>query len=113
MLDFFYLIDEGVVNIIDNTQRFVIAKLSRGSFFGDYNLLFNVKSNFEYRVGPKSELQKSESNTMFNDSNISTYRTQFFVISKQDFIHITDDFPEYTIFLRERAILRRAHFMKI
>ena len=50
-----YLIDQGIVNIIDNTQRFVIAMLSHGSFFGDYNLLLNVNSNFEYRVGPKTE----------------------------------------------------------
>ena len=56
MFDFLYLIDEGAVNMIDNTQKFVIATLPEGSFFGDYNLLFNVKSNFEYRVGPKSVL---------------------------------------------------------
>ena len=39
--------------------------------------------------------------------------TWFFVVKKKDFLRIIKEFPEYTIFLRERAILRRAHFMKI
>ena len=56
LFDYLYLIDEGAVNIIDNTQKFVIATLPEGSFFGDYNILFNVKSNFDYSVVKKSEL---------------------------------------------------------
>ena len=46
-----YLIYEGTVDIIDSTERFVIATLPAGSFFGDYNVLFNVKNNFGYRAG--------------------------------------------------------------
>ena len=40
-------------------------------------------------------------------------QTWFYVIKKKEFLKITKEFPEYTIFLRERAILRRAHLLKI
>ena len=46
-----YLVYEGRVDMIDSTERFVITTLRSGSFFGDYNVLFNVKNNFGYRVG--------------------------------------------------------------
>ena len=64
-----YFIYEGVVEIIDSTERFVITKLPSGSFFGDYNIFFNVKSNFGYRVGTKlvHELEKEETLPFYSE----------------------------------------------
>ena len=39
--------------------------------------------------------------------------TMLYVISKDDFMHICLQFREFLNFLRERAIIRRAHFMRI
>ena len=49
-----YLIYDGRVDVIDSTERFIISSLPTGSFFGDYNILFNVKNNFGYRAGARS-----------------------------------------------------------
>ena len=53
--DYLYLIYDGQIEMIDSTERFVIATLPAGSFFGDYNILLNVKNNFGYRVGMTTE----------------------------------------------------------
>ena len=36
-----------------------------------------------------------------------------YIIHKDDFMHICYQFRDFMRFLRERAILRRAHFMRI
>ena len=37
----------------------------------------------------------------------------FYIIHKDDFMKICEYFPDYMRFLRERAIMRRAMFMRI
>ena len=68
-----YLIYDGRVDVIDSTERFIISTLPKGSFFGDYNILFNVKNNFGYRAGSRSEtsLNHSAENLPFYSENFS------------------------------------------
>lgn len=67
-----YLIYDGRVDVIDSTERFVISTLPAGSFFGDYNVLFNVKNNFGYRAGARSESSfKHSENLPFYSENFS------------------------------------------
>ena len=48
--DAVYFIDKSWVNIIDCTGLFVIAVLKKGSFFGEFQVLHNMASGFEYRL---------------------------------------------------------------
>ena len=84
-----YLIYEGRVDVIDSTERFVITSLPSGSFFGDYNILFNVKNNFGFRAGA---IQKHTENLPFYSENFSKEEieksTMFYIINKDDFMNI-------------------------
>ena len=84
-----YLIYEGRVDVIDSTERFIITSLPSGSFFGDYNILFNVKNNFGFRAGA---IQKHTENLPFYSENFSKEEieksTMFYIINKDDFMNI-------------------------
>ena len=80
--------------MIDSTERFVITTLLSGSFFGDYNVLFNVKNNFGYRVGDIPEILRANSRALpfysetFSRENLSQ-STMFYTIKKGDFMNIS------------------------
>lgn len=43
-----YFINKGKVNVADLFSRFLICTLPSGSFFGEYNLFFDIPSNFNF-----------------------------------------------------------------
>ena len=54
-VDHVYLIDHGIVNIIDPTGLFILTTLEKGSFFGEYQATHQLGSPFLYETGVASE----------------------------------------------------------
>eukprot|EP00347_Sterkiella_histriomuscorum_P000928 403373987 len=71
-----------------------IAILPEGSFFGDYQILFNIASNYD-----------------FYTMNVGD--TWLMSISAEQFLESCDDFPGYHQFISQRALLRRNHFREL
>ena len=100
-------IQKGKVIVMDLFSRFNITTLVKGSFFGDYQILFGVPSNFEFVA---NYLWK---NKREDDEKESSYATWLLTCEKKRFLKIMSNFPEFELFLRYRAELRRAHWHKI
>ena len=47
-IDNIYFVYQNKVNVLDKRQIFVLATLSKGSWFGDFNAFLNVNSTFTY-----------------------------------------------------------------
>lgn len=78
-----YLIESGQVNVIDSTGMFIIAVLKAGSFFGEYQVLHALSSNFEYRTGYS---------TMEDDQKDGHW---MYVIYGERYKHICEEYPEF------------------
>jgi hypothetical protein len=70
------------------------AILPEGSFFGDYQILFNIPSNYDFFT-------------------MNVGETWLMSISAENFLESTDVFPDYLQFLQQRALLRRNHFKEL
>eukprot|EP00347_Sterkiella_histriomuscorum_P006194 403353701 len=68
-----------------------ITILPLGSFFGDYQILFNLPSNYSFQ-------------------SFSSYQTLCMTISAHKFLQICEQFPKFHSFLCQRALMRRNHF---
>jgi len=85
-----YFIYKGsvTVNTEDGTE---LTVLPSGSFFGDYQVLFGLKSNFEFISHPDDE-------------------TWLMTVPKDQFIEVCEEFPQFHAFLTQRALVRRNYF---
>jgi CRP-like cAMP-binding protein len=72
----------------------VIAVLPKGSFFGDYQILFQITSNVSFKVP-------------------SGIDVQLMVLKKNTFLSLCSEYPRYASFLRQRALQRRCYFQEL
>ena len=78
-------------NDMESMQEFFI--LPTYSYFGDYQILFDLKSQITYK-------------------NISSKVLMCLCLSRDKFIELMDDYPEARKFYIERAWLRRIEFRR-
>jgi len=74
---------------------FNLIELHEGSFFGDYQILFEMHSNFSYVADPSAKED-----------------TWCMSCNKDTFLMALVEFPNYQEFLTNRALMRRNHFKK-
>ena len=86
--------------------RLNVVKLVEGSWFGDYNILFKLKSTFELEA--KRLIGRSKSVTKLGDNKI-----QVFSLNCNKFLKISEQYPEFRRYCMMRANLRRAHFRQV
>ena len=111
-VDYFYLIVKGQIAIIDNTGCFVLSELGPQSYFGEYQILKEVKSNFTFRT-LNQDHQIHQSHENLHSDSPTNFTHWFYRISASDFKKLFLDFPEYKEQFEMRATLRRAHFVNI
>ena len=87
--------------------RIPIVKLKEGSWFGDYQIMLNVRSTWDLQATkePKDRGQAV--------AKIPSGFVQVFSLEKHKFMKIYHRYPPMRRWLRMRADLRRSHFKKM
>ena len=75
--------------------------LPRYSCFGDYQILYNLKSNLVFKTVGKSEGEHHDS-----------VETVFMCIDKKKFLELCDIFPQTKANIKRIALARRYRFMQ-
>jgi len=102
-------VQSGQVLVADLFHRFYITALSSGSYFGDYCVLFGIPSNFFF----VANWQFSKKELLRMKENGKSQMTHTMSIPRKKFNQILTDYPAFTVFLRQRAIIRRAFWRQI
>jgi len=84
--------------------RLNVVMLREGSWYGDYNILFKLKSTFEL----VAKRFKGKSITKLANDKI-----QIFSLKASKFLKICDEYPEFRRYCMMRANMRRAHFRQV
>lgn len=80
-------------------------KLSKGSYFGDFHVLFKTKAgNMSYMAGTAR---------LRTHKVASLHSVSVMLLDGPKFKQICNDFPEFGQQMRQRAMIRRSHFKKI
>lgn len=87
--------------------RIEVVKLQEGAWFGDYQIMVNMKSTWEL-VASQGSKEKSGST-----GRIGKGKVQVFELDKHKFTEIYNMYPEYRRFIFLRANLRRTHWLKV
>lgn len=85
----------------------MVVKLKEGSWFGDYQILLNVKSSFDLEAHEEKKSSKKRVHI------IPPGKVQVFELDAEKFLKIINRYPEYRRKVLMRANLRRCHFMKV
>lgn len=85
-----YFIYKGTITVNAEGEE-ELTCLPSGSFFGDYQILFDLKSNYEFMSTVEDE-------------------TWCMTVPKDEFIEICEEFPQFHAFLTQRALTRRNYF---
>ena len=110
-----FFIAQGVASLngyFDNsegeTKKMCIVRLREGSWYGEFQILLGVESNFELEASfphdRHSWYPKREDYQNF---------IQIFKLSKNVIKNLHKEFPEFSRFLILRALQRRCFFMKV
>jgi len=97
-----YFIREGAVGIYDANGKGPYVILPKYSFFGDYQVLFELKSVYNYKTYVKYDRLKSPTE---NENETST--TVFMCIDKKVFTNLCELYPKTANNLRFRGLERR------
>lgn len=84
-----------------------IVKFKEGSWFGDYQIMLNVRSSWDLQA---TREPKEKSQVV---ANIPPGLVQVFSLEKHKFMKIVHRYPSMRRWLRMRANLRRSHFKKV
>ena len=84
-----------------------VVELMEGSWFGDYQILFNMKSNWDL-IAKTSSKKMNEGNGSISKSKIQVYK-----LDSEKFLQICNEHSEFRRYLLCRANLRRGHFIKV
>ena len=83
-----------------------VVRLKEGSWFGDYQILLDVKSTWQMEASQVSKNTKGL-------HKIPAGKVQVFKLNKDMFMDTCNRYPEFRRWLLMRANLRRCHFMKV
>ena len=97
-----YFISKGSAVFYDQKGVTPFLQLPQFSFFGEYQLMFDLRSNFVVKVGGKEDFQKQ---TAKQD------KTTFLCVSQDIFERLFGLFPKSKIVVQKRALERRRVFM--
>mmetsp|Transcript_6488 Transcript_6488/g.5792 ORF Transcript_6488/g.5792 Transcript_6488/m.5792 type:complete len:175 (-) Transcript_6488:303-827(-) len=91
MVNLFFLY-KGSWTVVEKSRKYAFLTLPQQSFFGDYQVLLNLKSSYYLMTGetPQTSL--------------------VFSLDGQYFLDLCDEFPIAKKFMTFRALLRRNHF---
>lgn len=79
-----------------------------GAWFGDYQILLNIPSNWELEAGSDADYSKKHRISGLPPNTILTY-----TLDKERFLKIVNQYPKIRSFIVTRALVRRAHFTKV
>lgn len=96
-----FFIWKGSVTIVCPSFKYQIAKLPEESFFGDYQIILNIRSEFNFIATSPGK-----------NSNEGA-QTWCMTIDSQTFTEFLEQFPATQAFMTARAIQRRAYFRKV
>ena len=92
-----YFIMKGKVTITSEGATFKLAKLKRGSFFGELSVLFHSPTIQEY----------------FADDEEDEDEIQCWCVDASYFVNLCEQFPEFNNHIRRKAMLRRAYWRRL
>ena len=84
--------------------RINVVRLSEGSWYGDFNIFFKQKSQYDLIAKKFKGAQITK---------LSANKIQVFNIESAKFLAICEDYPEFHSFCMQRANLRYAHFKQV
>ena len=84
--------------------RFKAVTLPKGSWFGDYQILLNLTTNWDIEAGINSSKR--------GQNNLPADMMQVYELPADDFRNISDQYPEIRKFILIRSLVRRAYFKK-
>ena len=105
-----YFIRQGLVEVFNNendeiTKEKPILYLPKFSYFGDYQILSNLKSNIVFKtLSPNNEDDRTGSAEPMPD-------IIFMCISKNEILELCDLFPQTAENIKRRSLERRQRFM--
>jgi len=82
-----YFITKGTAILYDQKGVVPFLQLPRNSWFGEYQLLFDLRANYVIKVGGKVELSPKSSASKSD-------RTFFLCVSREIFDEIIERFPK-------------------
>jgi hypothetical protein len=85
-----YLIYKNKVKVVEYRKLFIVTLLPEGSWFGDFNVFCDLKSNYNYIA----TTQLSREENAVGQSEAEDKRIMLFSIPKHSFIQLCNDFPE-------------------
>lgn len=83
-------------------EKLLIAKLPECSWFGDFQILLDLKSSFQLEAGKVSKKMLTEGSKF----------VQVYKVRAKTLIDLCMDYPLFRRFLLLRATQRRSHFLK-
>ena len=93
---------QGCVTVTDEKYVISLVQLTEESFFGDYSVLYNLPSTFNYVVSKDMRNLRNNKHAIM----LLNCRTDFFN-------EICDRYPAFKKFCKSRASLRRAHWTRL
>ena len=86
--------------------RFPLVKLREGSWYGDYQIMLNVKSTWELEA-----TKEPKHNDHF--AKIPAGKMHVFTLEDKKFMKIINKYPVFRRFMLMRSKMRRCHFRKV
>lgn len=105
-----YLIKKGTVEICNRGESEKYVSYGKGSYFGDYHLLFKIKSSHVFRAElPSAPKYDRQGNVIVdpNDAPKEVGDVELLCIKRDTFNELCELFPNSAHILRERAYFRR------
>lgn len=111
-----FFIRQGIVEVFNNPRDEeedkkdkTLLYLPKYSYFGDYQILFSLKSNLIFKT-----LSKANAKSKSNHHAIDEMEDFVFMCVKRDCLfELCDLFPQTAENIRRRAMERRSRFMKV
>ena len=107
-----YFINSGQVEVFNQENDELrkeepILYLPKYAYFGDYQILYNLKSNLQFRTMEPEPSKKDEDIQMTPESTI-----YFMCIEKEGLLYLCDVFPQTAENIKRRSKERRLRFMQ-
>jgi hypothetical protein len=100
MLSELYFINKGHAVLYDRKGVVPFLQLPCYSFFGEYQLIFNLRANYVVKVGGKEDCED-------NDIHTKCDRTFLLCVTKEKFLSLLAAFPKAKNAIQKKSLERR------